>query len=188
MALAPSLHSMVPQAPCLPSAVHSGEIQTESRITLSTVRSFPSSSTKVRRSSSVPGWTGDQKNRAIVAFSSLPTVQVRLPAGQANTSVLSLSASIRDRLDCLTEVTLSSVVVVADSSEINNFVRSVLVSASTNNTLSQVLASGNQNAVGQVISLLSQQFNQNNTRTGQVSIAVSSLGTQAQPAVSDDRN
>ena len=131
-------------------------------------------------------------------------MQVRLPAGQVNNSVLSLSASIRDRLDCLTEVNLSSVVVVADSSEIDELVRSVLVSASssasvngsTSNSLSRVLASGNQNAVGQVITLLSQQFNQINAQALQTamesggilrsSVAVSPLGSQAQPGVSDD--
>ena len=134
----------------------------------------------------------------MVAFSSLSTVQVRLPAGQANTSILSLSASIRDRLDCLREVNLSSVVVVADSSEIGDLVRSVLVSASTNNSLSQALASGNQNAVGQVITLLSKQFNEINaqalqsaTDSGGIlrsSVAVSPLGSQAQLAVSGDRD
>ena len=134
----------------------------------------------------------------MVAFSTVSTVQVRLPAGPANTSMLSLSASIRDRLDCLTEVNLSSVVVVADSSEIDDLVRSVLVSASTNNSLSQVLASGNQNAVGQVITLLSKQFNQINAQALQTvtdsggilrsSVAVSPLGSQAQLAVSGDRD
>ena len=138
-----------------------------------------------------------------MAFSSFPTVQVRLPAGQVNTSVLYLSASIRDRLDCSTEVNLSSVIVVADSNEIDNLVRSVIVSASssasisgsTNSSLSQLLSSGNQNVVGQVITLLSQQFNQINTqalRTAtnlggilQTSAAVSPLGSRPELTVSN---
>ena len=83
--------------------------------------------------------------------------------------MLHLSAAIRDQLDCLTEVIMASVIVVPDSNAIEQFVQSLQTSASSpisvsnNNPLVQILASGNQNAVGQVISVLSQQFNQINT-------------------------
>ena len=107
------------------------------------------------------GWTGDSEDRTIVAFSPLPTTRLRLPAGDINTSLLHLSAVIRDKMDCVTRVNLT-VVVETDSDEINRFLLSL--QAPANNPLVQILSSGNQNAVGQVISSLSQHFNRINTQ------------------------
>ena len=70
------------------------------------------------------GWTGDSKDRTIIAFSPLPTLQIRLPAGDINTSLLHLSVAIRDKMDCVTRVNLSSVLVTTDSNEIREFLRS----------------------------------------------------------------
>jgi hypothetical protein len=102
----------------------------------------------------------------MIAFSPLSTFQVRLPAGNDQTSLIHLIVSIRDTLDCIAEYNMSSVSVVPDSAGINDLINSLQSSSSsntiTNNPIVQLLASGNQNTVGQVISSLSQQFNKKN--------------------------
>ena len=136
------------------------------------------------------GWTSDPADRTIVAFSWLPTIQLRLPPGDINTSLLHLSVAIRDKLDCLIQVSLSPVVVATDWNEIDQLLQSL--QAPTSNPLVQILFSGNQNAVGQVISSLSQHFNRINTQALQdaadrsflAHVAVSPLGSQAWPMVS----
>ena len=67
----------------------------------------------------------------MIAFSSVPTMQVRLPAGQANTSVLQLFVVIRDAMDCVAGGNVLSVVARTDSSAIDEFVSTVQASAST---------------------------------------------------------
>ena len=154
-------------------------------------------------------------DRTMVAFSSVPTMSIRLPAGRTNTSMLQLVVVIRDQLDCVVEVNLSSVVVTVDSVAIDQLlqaVRSSSASALNNNPLVQILSSGNQNAVAQVLLALSQQFNGISTQALQMavnsecggaedgkddrdrcsldgvplsSVAVSLLGGEAQPSVSD---
>jgi hypothetical protein len=110
----------------------------------------------------------------IIAFSPLSTFQLQLPAGNDQTSLLYLSVSIRDTLDCIVEANLSSVIVVPDQAGIANFINDLQSSSSgiTTNPVVQLLASGNQNTVGQVISSLSQQFNKVNSES--VENAVSS--------------
>ena len=100
--------------------------------------------------------------------------------------MLQLVVVIRDQLDCVVEVNLSSVVVTVDSVAIDQLlqaVRSSSASALNNNPLVQILSSGNQNAVGQVLLALSQQFNGISTQALQM--AVSLLGGEAQPSVSE---
>ena len=139
----------------------------------------------------------------------------RLPAGQTNGSTLQLIVIIRDQQDCVMEIDLPPMIVRADSAETDQLLQSLQMSTNTpsNNPLVQILSSGNQNAVSQVLSSLSQQFNDINTQALQSaadrefhnqaagidvwhssflegiplsSVAVSALGSSAQPAVSDD--
>ena len=124
----------------------------------------------------IVGTAPDQSDPILIAFSSLSMFQLRLPAGQKNTSILRLSVTIRDRMDCVRQVNLPSIVVRIDSDEIDHFLlslQSLTVGADTsmpssttlnNNPLVQILSSGNQNAVGQVLGSLSQQFNDINTQ------------------------
>ena len=102
----------------------------------------------------------------MIAFSTLPTISMRLPAGKSNASTLQLIVVIRDQLDCVREVDLPSVVVRTDSAETDQLIQSLQTSSNTpsNSPLVQILSSGNQNAVGQVLSSLSQQFNDINTQ------------------------
>ena len=103
----------------------------------------------------------------MIAFSMLSVLQVRLPAGDDQRSVVHLVVSIRDQLDCTTEYNLSSVIVTPDSVGINDLINNIQSSSNeiTNNPIVQLLASGNQNIVGQVITSLSQQFNKMNSES-----------------------
>jgi hypothetical protein len=101
----------------------------------------------------------------MIAFSTLSMFQVQLPAGDDQTSSINLTVHIRDTFECITEFNTSSITVLPDSAAINNLVN-ILQNPSSNtvinNPIVQLLATGNQNTVGQVISSLSQQFNKMN--------------------------
>jgi hypothetical protein len=87
----------------------------------------------------------------MIGFSSISDFQVRLPAGENQTLII----HIRDTLDCITEVNLTVNVVPDTLDLIENLQTST----------SQLLSSGNQNIVGQVITLISQEFNKMNSET-----------------------
>jgi hypothetical protein len=101
----------------------------------------------------------------MIAFSTVSDFQVRLPSGDNQTSLLNVAIHIRDILDCLTVVNMSSVSVITDSVVINDLIDSIQSSSSaiTSNPLVQLLSSENQNTVGQFLTSLSQQFNTMNT-------------------------
>lgn len=108
-------------------------------------------------------WT-NMWQKMIVAYSAVPIFQVRLPAGDDQTSIVHLLVQIRDQLDCITELNISSVIVIADTMEMTNLIKDIQSSSggNTSNPLVQLLASGNQNIVGQVLTSVSQQFNRMN--------------------------
>ena len=150
----------------------------------------------------------------MIAFSSLSSINLRLPAGAGNTSLIHLIVYIRDTLDCVTEYNLTSVVVVPDIEGVNDLINTFQASSTNalnNNPFVQTLTSGNQNAVAQTITSLSQVFNQMNSENldqaissklyrvvhqfqkrtflfiGGVpaaSISVSSLGSKSSPSIS----
>ena len=99
----------------------------------------------------------------IIAFSPVPTFDVRLPAGDD----LQLVVHIRDTLNCITEYNISSVTVLPDLTSgldlINTFRRSP--DETINNELIQLMSTGNQNKIAQVISLFSSLLNQMTDRT-----------------------
>ncbi len=111
-------------------------------------------------------WTTDSSKRTIIVYSSISILQVRLPSGDDQTSLLHIIAYIRDQLDGITEFNMSSVSVVTDSVGINNLINDIQSSSNgiTNNPIIQLLASGNQNTVGQILTSLSQEFNQMNNQ------------------------
>ncbi len=67
---------------------------------------------------------------------------------------------IRDTFECVTEYSMSSVRVIPDTAGINNL--QVSISAANNNPIVQLLAGGNQNTVGQMITSPFQVFNKIN--------------------------
>ena len=101
----------------------------------------------------------------LISYSPASSIQTRLPVGDRDTSLLHLVVSIRDQLDCVAEVNISSVHIRADTIAINGLIEGMtsLSSQSTNNALVQLLSSGNQNTVGQVIASVSQQVNRMNS-------------------------
>ncbi|CAF0882123.1 unnamed protein product [Adineta steineri] len=139
---------------------------------------------------SLYAWTTDVSQKLMIAYSSVSYFQVRLPSGDNQTSLLNIVISIRDLLDCVVEVNMSSVHVIVDSAGINDLMASLQSSpnALTNNPIVQLLSSGNQNTVGQILTAISQQFNQLNSENidqaissgiPAATILVSSLGSSS---------
>jgi hypothetical protein len=113
----------------------------------------------------------------IIAFSLISNFQVRLPAGDDQTSLLNITVDIRDELDCITEYNMSSVTVTPDSTGINDLMNNIQSSSNAinSNPIVRLLASGNQNTVGQILTSLSQQFNQMNNQNLDQAISSKSL-------------
>jgi hypothetical protein len=123
------------------------------------------------------GYRTDPSEQLMVAFSFMSTFEVRLPAGNDNTFSLYLFIHIRDTLDCVTEFNMSSVIVTVDSSGISNLINILQYSTSslTTDPLVRLIASGNQNTVAQIVILLSQRFNSNNTESLQKFVSCKSF-------------
>ena len=122
-------------------------------------------------------WTSNPSKRTIIAYSSISQFQVRLPAGDEQTSELNLMILIRDQLDSITEYNLSSVYVQVDDESIQH-------------PMIQLLLTGNQNTVGQVLTSLLQEFNKINEKNIRravsngipyTTISISPLDTQRLP-------
>ena len=101
----------------------------------------------------------------MIAFSSVSTFQVQLPSGNEPIFSLALVIYIRDTRDCITEWNLTSIVVRPDLAALDSLIKQL------EDPFSPLLVNGNQNTVGQVISSLSQQLNQMNTRNLQETVS-----------------
>ena len=108
-------------------------------------------------------------NQLMIAFSSESSFKVYLPSGENQ----NLFVEIRDQLNCLTKFNLSSISVETDSQLNTN-----------------LLATGNQNTVSQLLTSFSQKFNQINEENIDKAvssgiplstISISSLTTLNQP-------
>lgn len=99
----------------------------------------------------------------MIGFSIVPQFDVRLPTASENDSSLMLSVSIRDTYDCAAEYNLTSVMVVTDTAEIDQFIASIQTPIQIQNTqhsnILRVLNSGNQNAISQITTSLVMNFN-----------------------------
>ncbi|CAF1261744.1 unnamed protein product [Adineta steineri] len=144
-------------------------------------------------------WTTDRSNLLTIGFTSVSNFQLRLPAGSGNESLVNLVVYIRDTFDCITEYNLSSLHVLPDTNDINDFIDNLNLSSSTNNNnpILQLLATGNQNFVGQIIISLSQIFNEMNIENVKnavlggvpsTSIFISPLGSPRFSSTSDMLN
>ncbi|CAF5043887.1 unnamed protein product, partial [Rotaria sp. Silwood1] len=113
---------------------------------------------------SVNVWTTDPLQRLMIGFSFVPHFQVRLPVGDESTSVLNMIVQIRDSYDCIAEWNISSIVVIMDMKPLISLIKGLHGSSEeiNNNPLIRLLASGNQNTMGQIITLISQEFNKMN--------------------------
>ena len=131
------------------------------------------------------------------AFSAVSDFSIRLPSSDVNQTRLNLVVTVRDTLDCVVSVNLSTVVVSVDVSSISELVDQVSSSSNAvnGNSLARLLSSGNQNTVSQVITSLSQYFNQIDRQSTDdavsqggvplASISVSSLSSATFPQVTD---
>jgi hypothetical protein len=98
----------------------------------------------------------------MIGYSPLSTLSIRLPSNsRRQASTVHLRVLIRDLLDCFTEVNISSVLVSPDNFATDRLLNDIQSSSGelTNNPLVQLLSSGNQNLVSQVITAVSQQMN-----------------------------
>ena len=114
----------------------------------------------------VSAWTNEQSTeRLTIGYSPVSTLSVRLPSGNGQASSVKLLVLIRDLLDCVTEVNISSVTVSPDTISIDRLINDLHSSPTglTASPLVQLLSSGNQNLVSQVITAVSQQLNSLNT-------------------------
>ena len=115
-------------------------------------------------------WTSDASQRSMVAYTPSPRSQLRLPTGNEETSSVRVTVQIRDTLNCITEYNLNPTIVVPDTSAINSLVdvlQTATATAINNNTIIQLLAGGNPNTVAQIMTSISQVFNEMNTRSVQ---------------------
>ena len=90
------------------------------------------------------------------------TIQLRLPAGAAGISSISITIYISDTLNCVAQFNMSSVNVVPDLEATNTLIDVLQQSSVTDinsNPVIQLLASGNQNTIGQVLTSVSQVLN-----------------------------
>lgn len=99
-----------------------------------------------------------------LGFSNQPSVQLRLPAGAKSTSEVFVIVQIRDKYDYMEKYQIPPISVVSDSSEINKLIDILQMSKEQRNSdsLLQLLANGDQNSVGQIVTSLSQQMNSRN--------------------------
>jgi hypothetical protein len=100
----------------------------------------------------------------IIAFSPISTFDVQLPAGND----LHLVIHIRDLLDSITEYNnISSINVLPDLTSNLELMKTFRESKNETekNQLIEILSSGNQNQIGQVINSISQTFDQINSQT-----------------------
>ena len=111
------------------------------------------------------GWTNDRTKMMIVGYSEVSVFNVQLPMGDNQTSLLNLYIHIRDQMDCVTEMNLSSVHVYPDNAALDGLLNDIsqTTGGNTSNPIIHLLASKNQNLVGQILTSVSQQFNQRGT-------------------------
>ena len=122
----------------------------------------------------IEAWTTDSSKLVMLASTTVSNSQLQLPAGSDNTSSVNVVVHIRDMLDCATEFDMQSVVVVADLASIGtlvNVVQQSSIGAINTNPIIQVLAGGNPNTVGQVLTSLSQVFNEMNSQNVETAVA-----------------
>ena len=107
------------------------------------------------------GSATNESEWVIIAFSSIPDFNVRLPAGDDRTSLLHLSVRIRDNFGCIVQVNLSTVTVRAETEMINDLIDQIQTSQQNLNhhSLVRLLSSRSQNMVSQVLNSLSVELN-----------------------------
>ncbi len=113
----------------------------------------------------------------IIGFTTQSSFQLRLPPGDDNNSLPNISVHIRDMLNCVTEYNMSTIMILPDSIGITALIDVVQQpdNETNSNPLVQLLASGNQNIVGQILTSLSQVFNKASSENVEFAVASESF-------------
>ena len=108
----------------------------------------------------------------ILAHTTESIIQLRLPASIDQISSFHPIVNIRDTFDFITELNLLSVTVLPDFSAISNFSNILQKSNSNPNSdpILQLLTSGDQNTVGQLVISISQVFNELNSQNMKIAV------------------
>jgi hypothetical protein len=109
----------------------------------------------------------DYFKETMIGFSLIPTLQLRLPAGNNKNVSLNINVYIRDQSDCVQEYSIPPFYVYDDSKELENLFQSFkdVKNDLINNSLVKILLTGNQNEIGQILTSTSQQLNKINTNS-----------------------
>ena len=97
-----------------------------------------------------------------LGFTSQIAFQVRLLMANDSATTRNIHVEIRDRFDCVTAYNLTSIALRSDAADLNTLIdhfRTAAHEAKSNHSLHEILASGDQTLVGQVISSTSIDLN-----------------------------
>lgn len=117
---------------------------------------------------SLLAWTTDRSKPMMLASSRSSEISLRLPAGDAETSMINIIVHIRDALYCVAEYNVHSVIVQPDlavTAALTNVIGQANTESINSNPVIQLLAGGNPNTVGQVLTSISQIFNEMNQQS-----------------------
>ncbi|CAF3720614.1 unnamed protein product [Rotaria sp. Silwood1] len=135
-------------------------------------------------------WSEKSSELVMLAFTTISTLDIKLPAGDNNSSSLNITVHIRDTLNCVKEFHIEEpIVVILDEISINTFINIIqnIDNKKTNDPIRQALASGNQNIVIQTVTIVSQELNKRNKHELEIAIkdgipaekiSISPLGSQ----------
>jgi hypothetical protein len=113
--------------------------------------------------------TKNSSNKIMLAHTIESIIEFRLPASIDQISTFDILVHIRDKFDCVYEFHLPSVNILRDISTISNFI-DALQKSNNNDTIFELLTSGNQNTIGQIITSISQLLNEINNQTIELAI------------------
>jgi hypothetical protein len=90
------------------------------------------------------------------------SISLRLPPGDSMSSKVEMNVHIRDRYSSVKIYRMESIIVIPDRKDIETIASALQISNNEERShpLLQLLNNGNQNTIGQLITSLSQQFNQ----------------------------
>lgn len=110
----------------------------------------------------IEAWTTDESTRIMLASTSAPRFQLRLIAGDTNTSVVHIRVEIQDKFNCVTQDESKSVVVMPDTENIKTLINAFEQSSINENTSDEIFnlpEHGRQHAFRQMLTSISKVMN-----------------------------
>ena len=112
-------------------------------------------------------WSSGRSVRSLVAFSASPYLNVRLPAGEPNSTLIYLSVRVRDQYGCSSEFDILPVRITSDTTTIGMLINALQSTSShsdatnqlSSNEIVQILSNGDENGVNQALVSLSRTLN-----------------------------